>query len=192
MKENSAVRYSSLGQTLHWAMAVLILITFIYGPGGSEKHIYSAAREFDRQLHETLGLLIIVLTLLRVGWRAAATPPSEPPSIPHWMTITSKAVQLVVYILFFALPLTSITGAWLEGHPLTLLGNIQIAPLLAKSHETGKTIAEIHSWLGDAILWLAGLHTVAALYHHFILKDSVRASMLPHKIFLSRHGAGKQ
>ena len=102
------------------------------------------------------------------------------------MTVTSKGVQLAMYILFFALPLTSITGAWLEGHPLTLLGKIHIGPLLAKSHEMEKTIAVVHSWLGDAILWLAGLHAVAALYHHFIFKDKVLASMVPRGILRSR------
>ncbi|MGA8785710.1 MAG: cytochrome b, partial [Polaromonas sp.] len=32
---------------------------------------------------------------------------------------------------------------------------------------------------GDAIVWLAGFHAAAALFHHFVLKDGVLASMLP-------------
>jgi cytochrome b561 len=42
-------------------------------------------------------------------------------------------------------------------------------------------ILEIHTWLGNAIMWLAGLHAVAAIYHHWVLKDDVLRSMLPHK-----------
>ena len=38
---------------------------------------------------------------------------------------------------------------------------------------------ECMSGIGDAILWLAGLHALAALYHHLVLKDGVLASMLP-------------
>ena len=30
------------------------------------------------------------------------------------------------------------------------------------SHALGNTFAELHGWLGDAILWLAGLHATAA------------------------------
>ena len=56
---------------------------------------------------------------------------------------------------------------------------LEIAPPFAASHELGVAIATIHTWLGDAILWVAGLHAAAALYHHFILKDGVLASMLP-------------
>jgi cytochrome b561 len=84
-----------------------------------------------------------------------------------------------LYVLLFAVPLTAITGAWLEGHPLTLLGGVAIAPWLAESHASGAQIAEIHTWLGDAILWLAGLHALAALAHHFLLRDGVLLSMLP-------------
>ena len=40
-------------------------------------------------------------------------------------------------------------------------------------------VARIHTWLGDAILWVAGLHALAALFHHFVLKDRVLESMLP-------------
>jgi cytochrome b561 len=50
----------------------------------------------------------------------------------------------------------------------------------------GATIARIHTWLGDAILWLAGLHALAGLYHHVVLKDGVLASMLPRWLPLRR------
>ena len=95
------------------------------------------------------------------------------------MGVAATAVQVALYALLFAVPLTAIAGAWLEGHPLTLLGGIEIAPRLATSHDAGKTIAELHTWLGDAILWLAGLHALAGLYHHFVVRDGVLVSMLP-------------
>ena len=42
-------------------------------------------------------------------------------------------------------------------------------------------IARLHTWLGDALMRLAGLHALAALYHHFVLKDAVLLSMLPRR-----------
>jgi cytochrome b561 len=50
----------------------------------------------------------------------------------------------------------------------------------------GVEIAALHTWLGDAILWLAGFHALAALYHHIMLKDDVLASMLPRWFPLGR------
>jgi cytochrome b561 len=95
------------------------------------------------------------------------------------MGIASKAAQWALYVLLFAVPITSITGAWLEGHPLTLLAGVEIPPFLRLSKDLGAKLASLHGWLGDTLLWIAGIHALAALYHHFFLKDGVLASMLP-------------
>src|SRR5207302_6396588 len=75
--------------------------------------------------------------------------------------------------------LTAIAGAWLEGHPLTLgiLGDVP--PMISEAHAAGQALAQIHTILGDAVVWLAGFHAAAALFHHFVLRDEVLLSMLP-------------
>lgn len=185
MAHQRIAHYGAVSQAFHWATAVLVLVAFIYGPGGSEQHVYASSRDFDRQLHETLGLTVLALTAARSLWRLVAVRP-DPPEVARWMGIASRAVQGLLYVLLFAVPLTAITGAWLEGHPLTLLGGIRIAPPIGTSHATGAAVAEIHTWLGDAILWVAGLHAAAALFHHYVLKDSVLLSMLPRRLSASR------
>ena len=172
-------KYGVVAQAFHWLTAVLVLIAFSYGPGGNEERVYSHARDFDRQLHETLGLSVLILSAARVAWRLFDRQP-DPEPVPRWMGVAAKTVQAVLYLLLFALPLTAITGAWLEGHPVTWLGG-EIGPWIASSHALGKQIAELHGWLGDAILWIAGLHAAAALYHHFFLRDGVLRSMIPGK-----------
>lgn len=175
--EQTPTRYSTAEQVLHWATAILVLVAFLYGPGGSETRVYSAARDFDRRLHETLGLCVLLLTAIRVAWRSFDKRP-DPPAVPKWMDAGAKFVQGLLWALLFAVPLTAITGAWLEAHPLTWLGG-DIGPWLPKSHAAGAKIARLHTWLGDTILWVAGFHALAAIYHHFILRDGVLRSMLP-------------
>ncbi len=181
MKHRSIARYGAVAQALHWATALIVLIAFIYGPGGSEERVYAPVRDFDRQLHETLGLCVLALVVIRVFWRTFDTRP-DPPQVVRWMAVAAKTVQGGLYLLLFAVPLTAITGAWLEGHPLTLLTGVKITPVLGMSHEVGAIFASIHTWLGDAILWLAGVHAIAGLFHHFIIKDNVLTSMLPRSL----------
>ena len=178
LKQRSVVRYGRVAQVFHWATTILVLAAYIYGPGGSEQRVYSSARDFDRQLHETLGTCVFALVVMRVLWRAVDVHP-DPPQVPRWMAVAATATHWALYLLLFSLPLTAITGAWLEGHPVTLLAGVEITPLLAPSHDAGATIATVHTWLGDAIVWIAGLHALAALYHHVVLGDGVLASMLP-------------
>jgi len=177
-------RYGAVAQALHWITAVVVLVAFIYGPGGSETRVYAEARDFDRQLHETLGLTIFVLVALRLAWRALVRRP-DPPDVPRWMDLASKGVQVLLYGLMVALPITAVTGAWLEGHPLTLLAGVKVPPLVAAKHDLGASIASLHGWLGDAIMWLAGLHALAAVFHHVVLRDGVLVSMLPRWIRLN-------
>jgi cytochrome b561 len=178
VKQRSLVRYGQVAQAFHWFTAILVVVAYVYGPGGSEQRVYSPAGDPARQLHETLGMCVFALVLLRIVWRTVDTQP-DPPQVPRWMGIAAKAVQWALYVLLFALPLTAIAGAWLEGHPLTLLAGVEIPPLVGLSRDAGAKIATIHTWLGDVILWLAGLHALAALYHHIVLKDGVLVSMLP-------------
>ena len=178
MPTDTPSRYGALSQALHWATAILVLVAFIFGPGGSEENIYAASRDFERQIHETLGLSVFVLVIVRVLWRLVAAQP-EPVPMARWMHLLAASTHGLLYLLLFTVPLTAITGAWLEGHPLTLLAGLEIAPRLTTAHDLGATISEVHGWLGDTILWLAGLHAAAAIYHHLVLKDGVLLSMLP-------------
>lgn len=178
MKNSTSSRYGSVTQLFHWLTAVLVLAAFVLGPGGSELRVYLPARDFERQMHETLGLSVLVLTFLRIMWRVLDKQP-VPPEMPAWMHLMSKAAHGGLYLLLLAVPVSAIVGAWLQGHPLTLLAGLEIAPKLAMSHGLGNTIAEVHGLLGDLILWVAGLHAVAAIYHHVFLRDTVLVSMLP-------------
>jgi cytochrome b561 len=104
-------RYGAVAQFFHWTTAVFVLVAFIFGPGGSEQRVYAHARDFDRQIHETLGLCVFALVVMRILWRIVDSQP-DPPQVPFWMSIAAKAVQLMLYLFLFALPLTAIIGAW--------------------------------------------------------------------------------
>jgi cytochrome b561 len=171
-------RYGSLAQGLHWLTAILVLIAFALGPGGSELHVYSAALDVTRQTHETLGICVFAITLLRLLWRSIDPAPEDPPMQP-WMRRSAQVAHVAIYGLLIATPLSAIVGAWLEGHPLTIWGFGNVEPLLPSAHDLGHAVAALHTTLGDVILWVAGLHAAAALFHHFYLRDSVLRSMLP-------------
>jgi cytochrome b561 len=174
----SAARYSGVAQLLHWLTAVLVVAAFIISVGGPESRVYSAAKDYDRTLHELLGTCVFLLTLVRLLWRIIDPPPVNK-EIPQWMESSASLVQWTLCGLLLLVPLTAMAGTWLEGHPIDLLGVGSFAPMISQSHQLGQTLSEIHGWIGDGIIWLAGLHAAAALYHHFGMRDNVLRSMLP-------------
>src|SRR5712671_2050488 len=100
MAQRALPRYGPVAQAFHWATAMLVLVAFIYGPGGSEERVYSSARDFDRQLHETLGTCVLALVVMRVLWRMVDTR-AVPPQVPRWMGIATKALHWALYLLLF-------------------------------------------------------------------------------------------
>jgi cytochrome b561 len=169
-------RFGGPAQLLHWLTAILVLAAFLVAEGGPPSRVYGEANAANLQLHESLGLAVFVLVLIRLVWRPFDRIPEDPP-MPSWMEMASRASHWVLYALLVAVPLTAILGTQFAGHAVTTyLG--QFGPFFGR-WEAGEALAEIHGTLGDAIIWLAGLHAAAALYHHFFLRDRVLKSMLP-------------
>src|SRR5258708_12738761 len=116
MKQRRLWRCGNVAQAIHWVTAILVVVAFLYGPGGSEERVYSPARDFDRQLHETLGMCVFGLVVMRVLWRMVDTQP-DPPQVSRWMGIAAKAVQRALYLLLSPLPLPPTPGPPLPSHP---------------------------------------------------------------------------
>jgi cytochrome b561 len=175
---NRPVRYGAVAQSFHWLTVILVAAAYLTSAGGNETQVYSAANDAIRQTHETIGFGVMVIALLRLMWRLVDRAPDFPAASP-WMRFSARVVQIGLYGLLVALPVSGIVGAWLEGHPLTLYGFGNVGPALPPVHDLGLMISNLHTVLGNMILWLAGVHAAAALFHHFVLRDRVLASMLP-------------
>lgn len=175
---NSSRRHGGVTQLLHWATVLLVGIAYVLSPGGPESRVYSTASDGLRDWHESVGLLLFALVLLRLMWRLLRVEP-EPVPMAAWMRASAIAAHWALYALLLAIPLTAIAGAWLEAHPLTILGIGDVPPLLAPAHDLGALVADIHTILGNVIMWLAGFHAAAALFHHYVLRDDTLRSMLP-------------
>ena len=181
---STSTHYDTLSRAFHWLTAIAVLVAFILGPGGFGRLMRQGIDPATRSgivWHESLGVLIFVLTLLRLIW-VALRPAAPTVSMPGWMTLASKLVHLVLWVLLLALPMTAMLALGSEGHPLTLLGGVRVEqfPVIAASPLAHLADwGDVHGFLGDLIIWLAGGHAVAAIYHHVVLKDSVLTSMLP-------------
>lgn len=166
-------RYGLIAQALHWATALLVLVTWlIAGTWGRDEASPLMT------LHQTLGFTVFVLVLVRLLWRQIDRRPDEP-AMPRLMALVARASHWLLYGLVVAIPLTAIVGSWLEGHAITIYGFGAIGPWLGESRHLGHQILDLHQVLGTTLIWLAGLHAVAALFHHFFLKDRVLRQMLP-------------
>lgn len=188
MNQQPTSQYDFLSRAFHWVTAIVVTIAFVLGPGGFGRLMREGidpATRSDIVWHESLGILVMVLTVFRLLW-VALRPAAPQVPMASWMQLTGKLVHLALWALLLALPATAFLALGSEAHPLTLLGGVRVDQMPVIANSSVAKLAnwgDVHQFLGDAIMWLAGLHAAAAIYHHFILKDGVLSAMLPYKWF---------
>jgi cytochrome b561 len=181
--------YNATAKLLHWLIAGLVLA--LIGLGLTMTRIGGFQTKFALyQLHKSMGITVLMLMALRLGWRLVAPPPSLPPAMPDWERQTAGAVHLILYLLLITLPLTgwAMVSATLPPFniPTVLYKAIpwpHIPAIESLSPATKKTVEpllkNVHAALGWALAALVSLHIAAALRHGLILKDGVMLRMLP-------------
>ena len=191
-------RYTAVAIVLHWAIAIAIAFNIPLGFWMHEavKHtdtIRAATAAF--QLHKSIGLTILVLSLLRLGWRLMHRAPPLPAHMPAWEKFAAKATHWLFYALMIALPLTGwlyvSTGWQVEAdQPFYVATHwfklFAVPPLFDLPHApdaTRRALAfatmKTHWALAWTTVGLAALHVAAALKHQFADRDEVMAHMVP-------------
>lgn len=177
-------RYDTLSQAFHWVTALAVGVAFVLGPEGFGHLMRDGidpATHLDIVVHESLGMLVFALTALRLLW--VAVRPAPPQTVANGAVKTlAKLAHVGLWLMLFALPMTALLTLASESSPLTLLGGLRADHLDAYLPAALAELADwgdVHSFLGEAIMVLAGAHAAAALFHHFKLKDGVLMSMVP-------------
>ena len=165
--------YSPLSVGLHWLMLALLIAVYATillregYPRGSE------IREALKAWHFSLGLTVFGLVWIRVlarwlggGHRAARSLAGRGGAIVH----------LVLYAFMIAMPLLGWLTLSAGGDPVRLFG-LSLPPLTGPNEGLAERTEGIHETLGTVGYWLVGLHAVAALVHHYVLRDGTLRRM---------------
>lgn len=173
--------YHKISITLHWVMLLLMIAVYAcielreFYPKGSD------IREGFKTWHFMLGLSVLTLASLRLIFRLTQTTPPIQPTPEPWQMISAHIVHAFLYILMIAVPI----GGWLllsaSGKTIPFFG-LSLPALLDENKELAKTIKNIHTTVGEIGYYVIALHTVAALFHHYVVKDNTLLRMLPKKV----------
>ena len=187
MGSTAEPRYTNVAIILHWIIAVSILALLAAGLAMTTEGLLPKYLQFQTfQLHKSLGLTVLILSVLRLIWRLTHTPPPLPPGIPALEVFAANLTHWIFYGLMLALPLTGwaivSTSSW--GLPTIWFGLFEWPhlPGLAESahkKELNDVFGETHEILAYIAIALIGLHVGAALKHHLWNRDTVLTRMLP-------------
>lgn len=179
-------RYSRVAVTLHWLIALLLIanIALAWSRGLLTQQQTGAVMA----LHKSTGILILLLSLVRLGWRLAHPAPPYPAGLPRWEKALAHVTQWGFYLIMISMPLTGwiMTSGPRAHGPLSIYGLVPW-PLLGFVHNAQgaagvawKNIGEAHGVLAWLAYLLILLHIGGALKHQFIDRDVIMARMLPY------------
>jgi cytochrome b561 len=178
--KNAASRYGSLSIGIHWLM--LLLFVAVYGT--VELHELFEKGSDPRKLlmtwHFMLGILVFVLVWLRLAARLSGPTPAILPEPPGLQQLSSKLLHLALYALMIGMPLIGWLMLSAAGKPIPFFG-LELPTLIGENKDLAEQLEELHEIVGTTGYFLIGLHTVAALYHHYIKHDNTLTRMLPER-----------
>ena len=124
---------------------------------------------------------ILALAVLRLLWRLLRRPPDLPAAVraamPGWQRVAHHGTHLLLYLLFFAVPLVGWAYSSALDVPIVWFGVLPLPDWVAPNPELADVLERWHAWLAWALGVLAALHTVAALKHHWIDRDGLLVRM---------------
>lgn len=168
--------YTRTAIAFHWVTALLIAAGFTLGWLFDDFHGTTKIRLIN--YHKWIGVTVFLLALGRSLWRAAHPPPPLPPTVPRWQRVASELSHAALYVLLFAIPISGWVMSSSMGFSVHYLGVIPLPDLIGKNKPLSWMLMDIHEFLTNLLLYLVGLHALAAIYHHFVQRDRVLLNIL--------------
>jgi cytochrome b561 len=175
--------YTKVAIALHWVIAIAIILQIL---GGLQMEDLKGAEKFAAfQGHKSLGLTILMLSVVRLLWRIANPPPALPEGMKGWEVAAAKFTHIAFYALMIGVPI----GGWviISTSPYNIATNwwglfewprlpLADLPFRKALNEIAKEGHEIGAF---SIIGLLALHFGAVLKHIFVNDDDVASRMIP-------------
>jgi len=172
--------YGMLAKWFHWVTVVLLLIALPVG------FVIGSIKDADKgafyMIHESAGLTILAVALLRLLWRQANPPPPPARGMPWLMHRTAHLVHLGFYLLLIVQPILGFlaTNAW--GFPMqgssAYLGIIDLPKFTEANEPVAQGLQLAHTIGGWALVTLLVLHVGAVVFHQALRRDNTLLRMV--------------
>ncbi len=175
---NTTSRWGAIAQLFHWTIVVLVITQFVLAtiagdlPLGMRKLAILAR-------HKSVGITIFMLAILRLAWRWSNPTPPLPTTLKPYEQRLAHLTHGALYALLLAMPITGWIMSSARSFPVSWFGFFQLPDLVSPSKSLFEAMLKIHTSLAWVLAAVATLHLLAALKHHFVLKDDVLRRMLP-------------
>lgn len=126
-----------------------------------------------RLVHDSFGLIVLLLAALRLYWHYRDPAPRPPPGLPERSFAFNRTILVFLYATFAITGVIGFIYAWGEGRDVVLFG-ITLPHLVARSESVRVPTGYLHSSLGFYYLMLLSIWFAFGFYQHWRYKVGLR------------------
>lgn len=177
MLRNSATSWGSVARSLHWTMAVLITGQVALGMYAHDLAL--SPRKLDWLMwHKSIGICLLLLAVLRLLWAIGNITPQTAMESPRWQRRLARTSHIALYGLLLGIPLSGWLMNSAKNIPFELFRTIPWPQLINANEALGELLETVHAYGVWLLMILVGVHSSAALWHHFVRHDATLTNML--------------
>lgn len=175
---NSLAAYDPVAKIAHWVTVLLVVAQFVVG--WTMPDIRRGTQPVGLiAWHLVLGSSLLVVVVFRLAWRLTHRPPPAPSDQPLWQQRAASITHAALYVLLLLVPVTGWAAASVRVWVVRAFGVLPLPQIMPPFAKIGFRIGDIHGGLLTwTLLVVVVLHVLAALYHRFIVRDTVLSRML--------------
>ena len=165
-------------RVLHWLMATIILSLIVVGVYMEGLADDAANKYAFYPWHKSFGVLVIILLVIRIGFRLGIAIPPLPETINKWEKTLAHLVHGGIYLLMAAVPISGyvMSGSYEKSSGIDFFG-LKLPDLVPKNEALFDIAHELHEILPFLLLALVILHIAGAIKHRFF--DNEQSDVLP-------------
>ncbi|NQZ81857.1 MAG: cytochrome b [Colwellia sp.] len=178
MLKNTKLQFGLITKSFHWLSAITIFGLFALGYWMVDLDYYSQWYQTAPHWHESIGILLLIVTITRLVWRTFNIKPTALETHSIMVQRSSTIAHIILYFMLFLMMFSGYLIPTADDRVIAVFTWFDL-PSLGELFTNQEDVAGvIHKYGAYSIITISILHALAALKHHFIDKDATLMRMI--------------
>lgn len=175
---NTVQRWGLVTVVIHWLTAVTVVSMFVLGLWMVDLDYYNRWYQTAPWVHKSTGILLLIVTLARLGWRLLNATPAPLANHTAFENRAAKLAHALIYVLLFSMMLSGYLISTADGRPIEVFDLFRVPATLHGIDKQEDIAGEVHLVLAIMLMLLVSVHALAAIKHHVVDRDATLLRML--------------
>ncbi|MEZ9539068.1 cytochrome b [Shewanella sp. 10N.286.51.B8] len=178
MLANTKNGYGLVSISLHWLSALTVIGLFGLGFWMVDLTYYSSWYKTAPDIHKSVGILLLLATLVRLVWGLGSAKPHAKSNHKAWEQTAAKWAHGMLYLLMLAIMATGFLISTADGRGIWVFDWFEVPSLGSFINNQADIAGLVHQYAAYTLIALVIIHAAGAVKHQLIDKDGTLSRMI--------------